>query len=383
MNIDANSITQAKILNKAIGGGGGGVKPTGTLSISSNGSYDVTNYAEAEVAVPLPSGTKQVTISDAGTTTEDVTDFEQVEIITQGLVKPTGTKEITENGTGIDVSAYASVNVNVSGGGGGLPTWDERGLSYNSWETIATYIRANELWKVAKIGEVKDNFRLVHINSDLSTRTLGKPNKATISNAKFGVELPLNPIGTADFLCINEISDVTGSTHKMASEDNPILNNLNSTIYDALPSDLKAVIIPRTQYVVNNYNTSLKTAEYTITEHNVWIPTSGDLGITPIAGLGNDTVALAGGAQRGIKISLCSIRPMDFFKQREVNHNDETNNVWLMANSISTNNVVSAFYVATRKITYNDSIRFDNATSVQIANVTTTSANVLYGVRIG
>ena len=32
---------------------------------------------------------------------------------------PSGTKTITENGTGIDVASYASVDVNVSGGGGG------------------------------------------------------------------------------------------------------------------------------------------------------------------------------------------------------------------------------------------------------------------------
>lgn len=34
------------------------------------------------------------------------------------LVKPTGTKTITENGTGIDVASYSKVDVNVSGGGG-------------------------------------------------------------------------------------------------------------------------------------------------------------------------------------------------------------------------------------------------------------------------
>lgn len=37
-------------------------------------------------------------------------------------VRPQGTKSITENGTGIDVTNYASVDVNVSGGGGFLVT---------------------------------------------------------------------------------------------------------------------------------------------------------------------------------------------------------------------------------------------------------------------
>lgn len=34
------------------------------------------------------------------------------------LMMPTGTKSITENGTGIDVASYSKVDVNVSGGGG-------------------------------------------------------------------------------------------------------------------------------------------------------------------------------------------------------------------------------------------------------------------------
>lgn len=56
-----------------------GLQPTGTINITENGTYDVTNYAEAEVLTPVP----------------------------------TGTINITANGNNIDVSSYASANVNV------------------------------------------------------------------------------------------------------------------------------------------------------------------------------------------------------------------------------------------------------------------------------
>ena len=62
----------------------GYIKPTGSKNITTNGTHDVTSVASAVVNVPVPSG----------------------------YIKPSGNKSITENGTH-DVTNYASAVVNV------------------------------------------------------------------------------------------------------------------------------------------------------------------------------------------------------------------------------------------------------------------------------
>ena len=71
--------------------GGSLVAQTAHAQVTSNGTVDTTLNNSVEVAVPQPSGTKQISITQNGTTTENVADY-----------------------------ASAEISVNVSGGGGGL-----------------------------------------------------------------------------------------------------------------------------------------------------------------------------------------------------------------------------------------------------------------------
>lgn len=106
---------------------------SGTYTVGASGTHDVTNYASASVAAgdATASATKGAVSNHSITVTPSVT--RTAGYVTAGSANGTavtvtaaelvsGTKSITENGTGIDVTEYASVDVNVGGGGGTLVT---------------------------------------------------------------------------------------------------------------------------------------------------------------------------------------------------------------------------------------------------------------------
>lgn len=100
---------------------------SGTYSVTSSGTKDVTNYASASVPAGTegtPTATKGTVSNHSVSVTPSVTNTAgyisggtktgaAVTVSASELVS--GTKNITENGTGIDVTNYASVDVNVSG----------------------------------------------------------------------------------------------------------------------------------------------------------------------------------------------------------------------------------------------------------------------------
>lgn len=101
----------------------------GTITVSGSKTSQLSTQAATTIT---PTTSSQTAVAAGKYTTGAVT----VGAIPSQYIIPSGTKSITENGTGIDVTSYASVDVDVSGGGGGV-TYGE--FTVNKDSSITSY----------------------------------------------------------------------------------------------------------------------------------------------------------------------------------------------------------------------------------------------------
>lgn len=131
-------------------GGGGGITPVGTKTITSNGKHDVTAFATADVQVPIPeapTGKKVISVTENGVSTHDVASFAQAEVnvAVPMPAEPTGEKviDIVANGTHTeDIKKFATAKINVNVPSTGITPQGTKTITENGTHDVAQFAQA-------------------------------------------------------------------------------------------------------------------------------------------------------------------------------------------------------------------------------------------------
>ncbi len=181
--------TGKKILSQMVETAKTILKPTGTKTITTNGTHNVKEYESAKVAVPEPSGTKEINTNG----THDVKNYANASVnvpIPSGYIKPTGAIQITDNGA-YDVKQYETATVNI-----------EKGIKPSGNLDITV----NGNYNVTEKASVSVNVPATGIEPS-GTKTItanGTHNVREFANAEVNVPIPEGYIKPSGTLAITE-----------------------------------------------------------------------------------------------------------------------------------------------------------------------------------